>query len=242
MDDAGTVNTQDIVMGCLRAPETFKTSTRVGKMTKDFWRRVQLTGTPGMQRRFIDTFDLFFQAVTQQAKDRHSGDVQDLESYIALRRNTSGCKPCWALIEYAYGLDIPDVVMAHQSLEDMGEAANDIVTWSNDIFSYNVEQSRGDTHNMVVIIMRTEGLAMQQAIDHVGELCNQCFDRFLAAKALLPSFDRGRKIDRDVAQYVKGLEDWMVGNLHWTFATERYFGKSGPEVKGALSVKLLPRV
>lgn len=96
-----------------------------------FWRRVQLTGTPGMQRRFIDTFDLFFQAVTQQAKDRHSGDVQDLESYIALRRNTSGCKPCWALIEYAYGLDIPDAVMAHHTLEDMGEAANDIVTWSN---------------------------------------------------------------------------------------------------------------
>ncbi len=35
MDDAGTMNTQEIVMGCLRAPETFKTSTRVGKMTKE---------------------------------------------------------------------------------------------------------------------------------------------------------------------------------------------------------------
>ena len=84
-----------------------------------------------MQRRFIQTFDLFFEAVTQQAKDRKHGSVQELDSYIALRRNTSGCKPCFALVEYAYGLNIPEDVMEHPLLEDMGEAANDIVTWSN---------------------------------------------------------------------------------------------------------------
>ncbi len=76
----------------------------------------------------------------------------------------SGCKPCWALIEYAYNLDIPDEVMDHPILRNLGEAANDLVTWSNvsvfcpymrvqcmlticaraqDIFSYNVEQSKG---------------------------------------------------------------------------------------------------
>ena len=43
--------------------------------------------------------DFFFQSVTQQALDRATGVIPDLESYIALRRDTSGCKPCWALIE-----------------------------------------------------------------------------------------------------------------------------------------------
>ena len=46
--------------------------------------------------------DFFFQSVTQQAQDRASGVIPDLESYIALRRDTSGCKPCWALIECDY--------------------------------------------------------------------------------------------------------------------------------------------
>ena len=84
-----------------------------------------------MKERFIHTFDLFFLAITQQAGDRSEGMIPDLESYIELRRDTSGCKPCWALIEYANGLDIPDDVMAHEVVEELGEAANDLVTWSN---------------------------------------------------------------------------------------------------------------
>ena len=43
----------------------------------------------------------------------------------------SGCKPCWALIEYAYNLDLPDEVMEHPTILALGEAANDLVTWSN---------------------------------------------------------------------------------------------------------------
>ena len=96
-----------------------------------YWRRLTPTASRGMKERFIHTFDLFFQAITQQAGDRAEGIVPDLESYIELRRDTSGCKPCWALIEYANGLDIPDEVMAHEVLEELGEAANDLVTWSN---------------------------------------------------------------------------------------------------------------
>lgn len=75
--------------------------------------------------------DFFFQTVAQQAADRRAGRVPDLESYIALRRDTSACKPCWALIEYAHGLALPDDVMAHPLVCALGEAANDLVTWSN---------------------------------------------------------------------------------------------------------------
>lgn len=75
--------------------------------------------------------DFFFQAVTRQAQDRANGIVPDLDSYIALRRDTSGCKPCWALIEYAYNLTLPDEVMEHPIIVSLGEATNDLVTWSN---------------------------------------------------------------------------------------------------------------
>jgi hypothetical protein len=64
-----------------------------------FYKRLIPTASPGAQQRFIETFDFFFQSVTQQALDREDGVIPDLESYIALRRDTSGCKPCWALIE-----------------------------------------------------------------------------------------------------------------------------------------------
>lgn len=75
--------------------------------------------------------NLFFKAVTVQARDRAAGIIPDLEDYIAVRRDTSGCKPCWALIEYAAGLDLPDEVMEHPVIQSLDEATNDLVTWSN---------------------------------------------------------------------------------------------------------------
>lgn len=73
-----------------------------------YWLRLIATGSSGAQQRFIETLDMFFQAVTQQAIDRANGVIADLESYIAMRRDTSGCKPCWALIEYANNVSASD--------------------------------------------------------------------------------------------------------------------------------------
>ena len=96
-----------------------------------YFRRMIATASPGAQQRFIETFDQFFQAVHQQASDRANDIIPDLETYIQQRRDTSGCRPCWALIEYANNLDIPEEVMDHPIIRSLGEAANDLVTWSN---------------------------------------------------------------------------------------------------------------
>lgn len=190
---------------------------------------------------------LFFRAVRQQALDRTYDDIPDLESYIALRRDTSGCKPCFALIEFAGGYDLPDVVVEHPSIQILQDATNDLVTWSNvsnpmpsytrhplqvcksrsiadplrvqDIFSYNVEQSRGDTHNMVVVLMHEQGLAVQEAIDAVADLCERSIDTFEQTRRSLPSW--GPIVDSNVESYIDGLQNWIIGSLHWSFLTER---------------------
>ncbi|PPQ77980.1 hypothetical protein CVT25_015447 [Psilocybe cyanescens] len=238
MDNRGTRTTADEVLNSLYHPHTWHSSARVGKMTRDYYKRLICTASPGAQQRFIETFDFFFQSVTQQALDRAAGVIPDLESYIALRRDTSGCKPCWALIEYASNLDIPDEVMEHPTILALGEAANDLVTWSNDIFSYNVEQSKGDTHNMIPVVMNQEGIDLQEAVDFVGNMCKQSIDRFNEERRALPSW--GPEVDRDVAIYVDGLANWIVGSLHWSFESERYFGKNGKQVKATRIVELLP--
>lgn len=75
--------------------------------------------------------ELFFIAVEQQAADRADGVTPDLESYISVRRDTSGCKSCFALIEYAAGIDLPDEVVCHPVVQTLEEATNDVVAWSN---------------------------------------------------------------------------------------------------------------
>lgn len=238
MDNRGTLTVADEVLNSLYHPHTWRSTARVGKMARDFYKRLIPTASLGAQHRFIETMDLFFQSVTQQALDRATGVIPDLESYIALRRDTSGCKPCWALIEYAGNLDIPDEVMEHPLICSLGEAANDLVTWSNDIFSFNVEQSKGDTHNMIPVVMHQEGVDLQTAVDFVGNMCKQSIDRFNQDRARLPSW--GPEIDRDVSVYVDGLANWIVGSLHWSFETERYFGKTGRQVKATRTVQIAP--
>ncbi|OBZ67350.1 Alpha-muurolene synthase [Grifola frondosa] len=212
MDDNGTHDTATEVLNALHHPYApSRPATRVGRMTRDYWRRLIVTASPGAQQRFIETFDLFFQAVTQQAMDRKSGAIPDFESYIAMRRDTSGCKPCWALIEYANNLDLPAHVMTHPVINGLEEAANDLVTWSNDIYSYNVEQSKGDTHNLIVVIQQQYGLDLQSAVDFVGDLCLQTIDRFSMLREQMPSWSP--QIDRQVQIYVDGLGDWVIGNL-----------------------------
>lgn len=75
--------------------------------------------------------DLFFKAVAQQASDRAEGVIPDMESYITIRRDTSGCKPCFQLIEFAARIDLPDEVIEHPIIQSLEEATNDLVTWSN---------------------------------------------------------------------------------------------------------------
>lgn len=91
---------------------------------------------------------------------------------------------------------------------------------------------------MIPVVMHQRGLSLQEAVDFVGEMCKSTIDRFKAERDNLPSW--GPEIDRQVNIYVKGLADWMVGSLHWSFESTRYFGTNGRKVKSTRIVELLP--
>ncbi|KIY46968.1 terpenoid synthase [Fistulina hepatica ATCC 64428] len=238
----------DTVMNALFYSESYRPTKgqpeeeiTAGKLARDFWMRCLPDAGPGIQKRFLETLQMFFESVSVQAKVREEGNVPDMESYIDIRRDNSGCKPCWALIEYGLGIELPEEVTEDPIILALGESANDWVTWTNDLFSYNVEQARGDEQlNMVYIFMYHHGKTLQEAIDCTAELCRHTVHEFLKNKALLPSW--GPEIDDMVRRYVIALEDWIVGSLNWSFLTERYFGKSGAEIKKSRVVHLLPRV
>ena len=92
---------------------------------------------------------------------------------------------------------------------------------------------------MIPILMTHHKLSLQEAVDYVGNLCKQTIDGFIENEKHIPSW--GEEVDKEVAIYVKGLRDWIVGSLHWSFMTERYFGTTGSHVKESRVVKLLPK-
>jgi len=92
---------------------------------------------------------------------------------------------------------------------------------------------------MIVVLMHEQGLDLQSAIDYLGRLCRGSVQRFEDNRAILPSW--GEELDRQVAIYVEGLQDWIISSLHWSFDSTRYFGKDGHIVKRDRIITLIPK-
>ena len=109
-----------------------------------------------------------------------------------------------------------------------------------DVYSYNMEQAKGHTgNNIVTVLMREKNIGLQAASDFIGEHFKQLMSRFVETKQRLPSF--GANVDAAVAKYVAAMEYWVVGNLVWSFETQRYFGSEHKQVKDTRIVVLRPR-
>ncbi|KAF8528719.1 isoprenoid synthase domain-containing protein, partial [Gautieria morchelliformis] len=252
-DDLMTKDTEilaDVVMNAMNFPESYRPTQTRGKeqpqlesdasiLTRDYWTRCIPDAGPEVQARCIENVELYLVAVHEQARHRDTNEIPTTEAYIDLRRLSSGCKPLFDLLEFSLDMQLPDYVIENPLMKTMKDCVNDFVAFSNDIFSYNVEQSRGDMHNLVAIIMNNDNLDLQGAMDRAGDMCRAALDKYIETKAKFPSY--GAEIDSQVAAFLRGLESWISGSLEWSFVTPRYFGNKRHEVKKTRWVKLLSR-
>lgn len=103
-----------------------------------------------------------------------------------------------------------------------------------------MEQSKGHRgNNILTVLMGAKGISLQQAANTVGEHSAKLMKDLNDAKKRLPSW--GAPIDADVARYIRALEDWVIGNLEWSFKSPRYFGPTHDEVKKTRIVTLRSR-
>ncbi|KAG6374634.1 isoprenoid synthase domain-containing protein [Boletus reticuloceps] len=146
---------KEVIMDALRNPHTPRPEGEWigGEMARQFWQRAIQNATVVAQKRVVLYMDEYFEAVVQESIDKENNRILDVESYIIARRRTSGVKPSITVVEL--GLDIPDEVMSHPALQEMIQAAVDMIAFSNDIYSYNLERLRGDDfHNIITCVMK----------------------------------------------------------------------------------------
>ncbi|KAJ6555586.1 terpenoid synthase [Mycena vulgaris] len=204
-----------------------------------FWVNAMKTATSTSQRRFIDTFQSYMDAVVQQADDRNSSRIRDVDSYFEVRRDTIGAKPSFAICEIH--MNLPHAVITHPVVVKLTNLCIDALIIGNDLCSYNVEQARGDDeHNLVTIVMHQYHMNAQQAMNWISDLHDDIVKEFLDAWDSLPTF--GGPVDREIRTYVDGLGNWVRANDAWSFESERYFGKQGLEVMRSRTVNLLPKM
>ncbi|KIK60267.1 hypothetical protein GYMLUDRAFT_74039 [Collybiopsis luxurians FD-317 M1] len=228
------------IMNALRNPDQAPTKgdSILGAMTRDFWKRTLQCCSESSAQRFITNFDEYTNSVWQQAVDRDLGIIRDTTKYFELRRGTIGVRPSFDY--FILPADIPDEVIEHPQVERLVIGAIDMTILANDIYSYNKEQATGDdAHNIISVMMKEEGLSVQEAIDRAGSIYCDIAKKFCKDFENLPVF--GGQLDQCVKEYCWGVGNWVTTNIKWSFASERYFGRQGMEVMEHRIVELRPQ-
>ncbi|KAF7334898.1 Terpene cyclase [Mycena sanguinolenta] len=201
-----------------------------------FWKRTLLVASQSSAQRFIKHFDEYTDAVRQQAVDRETGHLRSISGYLQLRRGTIGVRPSFDF--FLLTDDLPDSAVDHPHIERLACGAIDMTILANDLYSYNVEQSRGDDeHNLITVAMKEKNFSVQQAVDHVGEKYLHISRAFCEDMKNLPIFPD--PVNNLVKEYATGMALWVYTNIKWSFASQRYFGRDGPAIEKHRRVRLL---
>ncbi|KAF4568086.1 terpene cyclase [Pleurotus pulmonarius] len=226
------------IMNALRYPDKIPAGgdSILGAMTRDYWKRTLEVSSKSSAERFIRNFDGYTDAVRQEAVDRDEGRERTIEEYMELRRGTIGVYPSfdYFLLED----DIPDEYIDHPAVASLALGAVDMTILANDVYSWNVEQCRGeDRHNLVAVAMREKGLSVQEAMDYVGTIYAGIRDKYVKEFNELPQFPE--KHDKLVKDYCWHMGNWVTTNIKWSHFGERYFGKKGREILKHRTVEVM---
>ncbi|KAF8481434.1 terpenoid synthase [Gautieria morchelliformis] len=200
-------NQADIVMDALRNPHTPRPTGEWvgGEVARQFWLNAVKIATPSSQRRFMDSFQTYTDAVVQEAIERGTSHIRDVQSYFEVRRETIGAKSAFAI--NVIQLTIPGEVVKHPVIVALSELSTDMVLICNDLCSYNVEQAKdADSHNLVRIVMEQYNTDVQTAMNCIGQLHDELAEQFSDVWMKIPTF--GGPVDREIRTYLDGVANW----------------------------------
>lgn len=236
-DGVEVAKMRNVVIDALQNPHKARPPSEsvLGKITQEFWLRAIQTASKTSQRIFLSTFEDYMDAVIQEATDRSKGLIRDIESYLAYRRLSAGPYPTFFFLHL--DMDIPADVLEHPMIQRLTILAGDMLVILNDMYSYDMEQSRNIAgHNLVTVVMKELHTDLNSAFKWIGERQRATEAEFLILRSSLPSW--GTKTDACVERYIDGLAYLLRGAYCWSFEGVRYFGKMGPVVEKTRIVRL----
>lgn len=94
-------------------------------------------------------------------------------------------------------------------------------------------------HNIVTVVMRQFSTDITGSMKWIENHHKDLEAKFTETYFQLPRW--GGPVDRQVAQYVDGLANWVRASDQWGFESQRYFGRNGCDVQKTRWVTLLPQ-
>lgn len=184
------------------------------------WREPRRRMPARWRLRFADAVADHLDGVWREAVARRAGRPPGVDEYVQLRRATSAAYVSYPLIEFAAGRPLPDPVYHHPALRRLGQVANDLLSWFNDIASLDRDRVAAGGHNLVLAVATERDVPLETAVAVVGARWRTEMARFMALRAAVPSF--GPALDESVATHLDGVANAVRGTVDWTLESARY--------------------
>lgn len=190
-----------------------------GRALADLRDRTSAIASEWWVHRFADHIQDIFIGFAWESINRERRSYCNLHSYEVLRQTTVGLYPQFHLAILTDGIELPISCWDHPQVERLMAAASNCVGWANDIFTYEKELQAGETHNLVFVLMETEGMSLPEALREAISMHNQEIEDFVLLTEALDDFGPHTA---EVRRLVDVLAAWIGGHLEWAQETGRY--------------------
>ncbi|MFE0186906.1 hypothetical protein [Streptomyces sp. NPDC058989] len=178
----------------------------------------------------------YFDAYAEEADNRARRRLPPVEEYFALRRKSGFVYAMIDLSQKAHGFELPRHAYDDPVLRRMLDITADVVDTLNDVHSVEKEESRGDLHNLVLVIERESGCGRRESIMRIQRLIGVWSREFLEhEQVLLGDAARDGPVLRSLADCMRSA---MSGYLHWSRSCRRY-AQPIPPAEPALTADLV---
>ncbi|MFD0686810.1 terpene synthase family protein [Actinomadura fibrosa] len=191
----------------------------------ELWHTTARDMSRDWRRRFMLHLEAHRDGCAEEAVNRRIDHIPGPAEYVALRRRA--CGPfLYDLIEPVLGVELSPRLLRTPGWKTLRDGVADVVAWSNDLASHDLETERGDVHSLPTVLARAHGLDAAQAAGAVVDRITERVDEaWRAARGLPEMLDRLQLSVAQraaAAQVVKVMLDTPRAHLDWLAESGRY--------------------
>ncbi|HEY8482542.1 MAG TPA: terpene synthase family protein [Spirillospora sp.] len=191
----------------------------------ELWDTTSRSMSRDWRRRFILHLEAHRDGCAKESVNRRIRHVPTVAEYAPLRRRA--CGPfLYDLFEPVLGVELPARLLRTPRWKTLAEGIADVVAWSNDLASHDMEAARGDIHDLPSVLARAHGLDAEQAAAAVAlRIVERLEEALTAARRLPEMLDRLELTVAQrsaAAQVVKALLTMPRAHLEWLAESGRY--------------------
>ena len=163
----------------------------------------------------------YFEACLWEADNRAARKAPPLALFEIMRSSAAAVRTYLDLAAVALGTSLPSEARQHPAIERAKLAVCNIGCSTDDVFSCLREQSSGDSHNRVLLLVSELGLSFDEAVSAVVASSDAEVRVLERLTSGLPSL--GSKTANHAAElYLRSLTAMARGTIDWTTETARY--------------------